>query len=305
VTFAPAFAYAMAARRATEDDLARWDLSCLTVAGCGAEPIPSPVLRRFTELFAARCGLPETAALPAYGLAEATLAVTMKPLGSPVRVTVRPDGEVISCGRPLPGVGVTVRDGGGRSLPDGAEGEIHVSGPSVTPGSVDDPGARPPGAELATGDLGFLLDGELHVTGRVKDLLIISGRNLHPQHVEWAAAEVEGVRRGAVVAFSVPSDDGERAVLVLEAPETAVPRIRTEVPARVADELGVALHAVTCVAPGTLPKTSSGKPRRAETRRRWLEGSLLPEPAGRLTTTLGVTRQLGRSLVAQIRNRRD
>jgi fatty-acyl-CoA synthase len=304
-TFAPAFAYALATRRATEDDLSRWDLSCLEVAGCGAEPIPSPVLRRFTELFAARCGLPETAPLPAYGLAEATLAVTMKPLGSPVRVTGRPDGEVISCGRPLPGVGVTVRDRHGRPRPDGEEGEIHVTGPSVTPGSVDDPRARPPGAELATGDLGFLLDGELHVTGRLKDLLILAGRNLHPQQVEWAAAEVEGVRRGAVVAFSVPTDDGERAVLVLEAADTAVPGIQAEVTARVADALGVALHAVVCVAPGTLPKTSSGKPRRAETRRRWLDGALVPEPAGRLNASLAVTRQLSRSLVAQIRHRRS
>lgn len=304
VTFAPAFAYAMATRRATEDDLTRWDLSCLEVAGCGAEPIPSPVLRRFTELFAARCGLPETAPLPAYGLAEATLAVTMKPLGGPVRVTRRPDGEVISCGVPLPGVGVTVRDPDGGERPDGEEGEIHVTGPSVTPGSLDDPGARPPGAELATGDLGFLLDGELHVTGRVKDLLILAGRNLHPQQLEWVAAEVEGARRGAVVAFSVPSDEGERAVLVLEAPEAAIAGLEAEVRVRLADELGVALHAVVCLAPGTLPRTSSGKPRRAETRRRWLAGTLDSEPAGRLDASLAVTRQLGRSLVSQIRYRK-
>lgn len=297
-TFAPAFAYAMLTRRAQEPDLATWDLSCLEVAGCGAEPIPPSVLRNFTELFAERCGLPVPAALPAYGLAEATLAVTMKPLGTPLRATAWDQAEVTSCGIPLPGVTVVVRDAAGRRVPDGEEGQIHVRGASVTPGG------SAPGGELATGDLGFLLDGELHVTGRLKDVLILAGRNVHPQQLESVAADVEGVRRGAVVAFSVPSDDGERPVLVLETTDAAAARVADAVPLRLSEELGIAVHAVACVPYGTIPKTSSGKLRRAETRRRWLAGALLPEPAGRLTTSLTVGRQVGRSLVAQVRSRR-
>lgn len=302
ITFAPAFAYALATRKASEEDLAAWDLSSLTVAGCGAEPIPPGVLERFTELFGSRCGLSPTAVLPAYGLAEATLAVTMKPLSGRLHTARWQDREVTSCGVPLPTVGVVVRDPQGRPVADGEEGEVCVTGPSVTPGAE-----RPRGGdegELATGDLGFLADGELHITGRVKDLLVLAGRNVHPQQLEWAAAEVDGVRKGSVVAFSVPSGGGERAVVVLEAEEALAERISAEVPGRVRDEVGVVVSAVTCVPRGSIPKTSSGKLRRAETRQRWLDGSLQPEPTGRTAELLAVTRQLGRSVASQLRARR-
>jgi fatty-acyl-CoA synthase len=300
ITFAPAFAYALATRRATEEDLATWDLSSLEVAGCGAEPIPPGVLESFTELFARHCALSETAVLPAYGLAEATLAVTMKPLGSKVRTSPWQDGEVISCGVPLPGVGVEVRDGDGRPVPDGEEGEICVRGPSVTPGAVGPRGGRLDG-ELATGDLGFVRDGELHVTGRIKDLLVLAGRNLHPQQLEWAAGEVAGVRRGGIVAFSVPSARGERAVVVVEAAEADPAGLPVAVKARVRDELGVVVSEVTCVPRGTIPKTSSGKLRRAEARERWLAGTLVRRPPGRATAARVVGAALFRSAVARLR----
>jgi fatty-acyl-CoA synthase len=303
ITFAPAFAYALATRKATETDLAAWDLSSLTVAGCGAEPIPPGVLERFTELFGERCGLSPTAVLPAYGLAEATLAVTMKPLDARLHTTRWQDREVTSCGAPLPTVGVVVRDEEGRAVPDGVEGEVCVTGPSVTPGAERPRGSTVEG-ELATGDLGFLADGELHITGRVKDLLVLAGRNVHPQQLEWAAAEVDGVRKGAVVAFSVPSEGGERAVVVLEADEAQAGQIGAAVPGRVRDEVGVVVSAVTCVPRGSIPKTSSGKLRRAETRQRWLDGTLAPERTGRAADVLAVTRQLGRSVASQLRARR-
>jgi fatty-acyl-CoA synthase len=303
ITFAPAFAYALATRKAAEEDLATWDLSSLTVAGCGAEPIPPGVLERFTELFGARCRLSPNAVLPAYGLAEATLAVTMKPLAAPVHTTRWQDRDVTSCGAPLPTVGVVVRDPEGRAVPDGEEGEVCVTGPSVTPGPERPRGGTVEG-ELATGDLGFLADGELHITGRVKDLLVLAGRNVHPQQLEWAAAEVDGVRKGSVVAFSVPSEGGERAVVVLEADEAQSERIAAAVPGRVRDEVGVVVSAVTCVPKGSIPKTSSGKLRRAETRQRWLDGTLEPEPTGRTAELLAVTRQLGRSVASQLHARR-
>jgi fatty-acyl-CoA synthase len=299
ITFAPAFAYALATRRATEEDLSAWDLSSLTVAGCGAEPIPPAVLRDFTTLFSSRCGLSESAVVPAYGLAEATLAVTMKPLDAPLRSAPWQDGEVTSCGVPLPGVGLVVRDGSGRPVADGDEGEICVSGSSVTPGAPRPEGG--PAGDLATGDLGFVRDGELYVTGRIKDLLVLAGRNVHPQQLEWVSGEVAGVRRGGVVAFSVPSPDGERAVVVAETSEADPAAIPAAVKARVRDELGVVVHDVTCVPRGSIPKTSSGKLRRAETRRRWLDGELAPEPAGRTATALAVGRALLRSGAARLR----
>jgi fatty-acyl-CoA synthase len=302
ITFAPAFAYALATRRAGEEDLAAWDLSSLTVAGCGAEPIPPEVLQSFTQLFADRCGLKETAVLPAYGLAEATLAVTMKPLDGKLRTAPWQGGEVTSCGVPLPGVGVVVRDPAGRPVPEGDEGEICVTGPSVTPGAVGS--ASVPDGELATGDLGFLQDGELYVTGRLKDLLVLAGRNVHPQQLEWAAGEVPGVRRGGVVAFSVPSTAGERAVVVVETVEPAPDGVPAAIKERVRDDLGVVVSEVTCVPRGTIPKTSSGKLRRAETRARWLAGTLAPERRGLAATGLVVGRALLRSALARLRSGR-
>jgi fatty-acyl-CoA synthase len=298
ITFAPAFAYALATRRAGEQDLEAWDLSSLTVAGCGAEPIPPEVLQSFTQLFADRCGLRETAVLPAYGLAEATLAVTMKPLEGKLRTAPWQGGEVTSCGVPLPGVGVVIRNTDGEPVPDGQEGEICVTGPSVTPGVVGSAGRT---GELSTGDLGFLQDGEVYVTGRLKDLLVLAGRNVHPQQLEWAAGEVPGVRRGGVVAFSVPSGSGERAVVVVETAEPVPEGLAAAVKERVLDDLGVVVHEVTRVPRGTIPKTSSGKLRRAETRERWLGGTLAPERHGRLSTALVVGRALARSALASLR----
>ena len=298
ITFAPAFAYALAMRKATEQDLETWDLSSLTVAGCGAEPIPPATLRDFTKLFSARCALSETAVLPAYGLAEATLAVTMKPLEEPLRSAAWQDGEVTSCGVALPGVGLVIRDRSGRAVPDGEEGEICVSGPSVTPG-VPHPAGSADG-ELATGDLGFVRDGQLYVTGRIKDLLVLAGRNVHPQQLEWVAGEVPGVRRGNVVAFSVPSARGERAVVVVESAAADPSAVPAAVRGRVQDELGVVVHEVTCVPRGTIPKTSSGTLRRAETRQRWLDGTLRPERSGRVATLIAVGRSLGRSLGSSV-----
>jgi fatty-acyl-CoA synthase len=299
ITFAPAFAYALATRRATEEDLSAWDLSSLTVAGCGAEPIPPAVLRDFTTLFSARCKLSETAVVPAFGLAEATLAVTMKPLDAPLLSAPWQDSEVTSCGVPLPGVGLVVRDRSGRPVPDGEEGEVCVSGPSVTPGAPRPPGGQD--GELATGDLGFVRDGELYVTGRIKDLLVLAGRNVHPQQLEWVAGEVTGVRRGGVVAFSVPSAEGERAVVVAETATEDPDAIPAAVKQRVRDELGVVVHDVTCVPRGSIPKTSSGKLRRAETRQRWLDGALTPESSGRTATALAVGRALFRSGTTRLR----
>jgi fatty-acyl-CoA synthase len=294
-SFAPNFAYALAARRVKDSDLDQWDLSCLRVLGCGAEPIQAPTMRQFTELFSARCKMPETAIMPAYGMAEATLAITLKPSHQHLRTIVidaesfsetgratapregKPAVEHVACGVAFEGHEVAILDEHGNPLPNGFEGEICHRGPSVTPGYYGNPEATAQSWRngwLRTGDLGFLDDGQLYVTGRIKDLIIVNGRNVHPQAVEWAVAEVDGVRRGNVVAFSVPGELGEELVVVLETKESETGPLAEEVRRAVQRELSLTARDVVCLKTGALPKTSSGKLQRRKTREMYLRGQL-------------------------------
>jgi fatty-acyl-CoA synthase len=294
-SFAPNFAYALVARKARPDDLARWDLSCVKAFGCGAEPIHPETMREFNTIFGEQCALPATALLPAYGMAEATLAITLKPVTTAM-VTRRvhagefqengvvtephpdhPVEEHVSCGVPFPEheVGIFAEDG--TRLADGVQGEIALRGPSVTPGYFRNAEATARAFRdgwLFTGDLGYVLDGEVYVTGRVKDLIILNGRNVHPQAVEWAASSVEGVRKGNVVAFSRPSAHSEELVVALETREADQARLSHDVRHAVQRELGLQVAEVICLEPGTLPKTSSGKLQRNKTRSQYLQGKL-------------------------------
>jgi fatty-acyl-CoA synthase len=294
-SFAPNFAYALAARRVKESDLAQWDLSCVKVLGCGAEPIQPETMRQFVELFSTKCKLPANAIMPAYGMAEATLAITLK-RAPDTMVTLHVDAELFSekgkveapregmpvvehvaCGFPFEGHEVAILDDHGQKLADGFEGEICHRGPSVTPGYFNNPDATAQSWRhgwLRTGDLGFLHEGQVYVTGRIKDLIIVNGRNVHPQAVEWAVAEVDGVRRGNVVAFSVPGDIGEELVVVLETKAEDKEPLIEEVKRAVQRELSLSTREVVCVKPGTLPKTSSGKLQRRKTRDQYLKGEL-------------------------------
>ncbi|MCB9687279.1 MAG: fatty acyl-AMP ligase [Alphaproteobacteria bacterium] len=294
-SFAPNFAFALAARRVTESDLQNWDLSCVKVLGCGAEPIKPQTMRDFTDLFAKHCSLPRNAVMPAYGMAEATLAIALKPATDEMRtltidaegfsetgriqpaVDGRASAEHVSCGIPFQGHEVAVLDEHGQPLPDGFEGEICHRGPSVTPGYFNNPEATAAAWRhgwLRTGDLGFLHEGEIFVTGRIKDLIIVNGRNVHPQAVEWATAEVEGVRKGNVVAFSVPGEIGEELVVVLETKEQDHAALIDEVKKAVQRELSLSTREVVCLKPGSLPKTSSGKLQRRKTREMYLRERL-------------------------------
>jgi fatty-acyl-CoA synthase len=275
--FAPNFAYALLARRATEEQLSRWDLSAWRVAGCGGEPVQPDTLRRFTDRFA-RCRFAPEAFLPSYGLAEATLAVAMKPLGTKVRtLTTSASQEVVSCGRVLPGHELVIAGEHG-PLPDGQEGQILVRGPSLADGYFSDPAATGEtfrGGWLRTGDLGFVQDGELYVTGREKDLVIINGRNHHPQSIEWVVNEVEGLRRGCAVAFSRPGAEGEELVVVVEARSAGgAAGLAAQIAKRVRAELSLSVADVVVLPAEGLPKTSSGKLQRRRTRELYLSGSL-------------------------------
>jgi fatty-acyl-CoA synthase len=319
VTFAPNFAYAVAVKRVKPADIAKLDLSRVRVFGCGAEPIRAATLRAFVDHFAP-AGVRDTAILPCYGMAEATLAISYHPIGTPMRVErVDPEllrtrqrvipvdtdadvVELVSCGRPLAGHEVRIVDGDRRVLPPREIGEIEVRGPSIAAGYFqDEPATRATFSDgwLRTGDLGFLADGDLFVSGRKKDLIIVAGRNYAPEQIEAAAARVEGVRPGNVVAFGAPGSRGtDDVVIVCEFSAQGThdrAAIEETVRARVATEIGVRVGEVVIIKPGTLPKTSSGKLQRSKTRALFLEGGLRRQgdrsPVGR-TKALMLARHL-------------
>jgi fatty-acyl-CoA synthase len=300
LTFAPNFAYALATKRARDKDLEHLDLSCVRLAGCGAEPINPKVMREFEERFA-RCGLRKDVLLPAYGMAEATLAITFSPRHTPWtsdRVSVagmqqgqatpatEADGgdvlELVSCGRVFPEHELKIVDERGQSLPERMVGEIWTRGPSVTQGYFQNPSAT---AEcwtdgwLHTGDLGYLADGNLYVCGRLKDLIIIRGANYYPQDLEWAVSELEGVRRDNVVAFSVQRNGEETLIMCAEANSSDAPALRKTIAAKVTEVSGITVGHVAVVRVGSLPKTSSGKVQRRRTKALFETGALEEHPA--------------------------
>jgi fatty-acyl-CoA synthase len=290
ITYAPNFAYALASKRVKQRDLSTLDLSTVRVAGCGAEPIQAATLHEFARAVAP-AGFKETAFLPSYGMAESTLAITFHRLGTPVRVDrvdaaalrhgeVKPgtELELVGCGVPFPEHALKIAGPDGASLPERAVGEIWARGPSVSAGYFENDEANaesfPGDGWLHTGDLGYLADGELFVCGRSKDLIIIRGANYHPQDLEWAVSELEGVRRGNVVAFSTQLDGEERLVLAAECASADAEAVRTRVAARINEAFGLAPYDVACVTLGSLPKTSSGKVQRRKTRDLYLDGAL-------------------------------
>lgn len=310
ISFAPNFAYALSARRCRPADVARLDLSRVHTMGCGAEPIHPDTLRAFADHFAP-AGLRGDTLMPAYGMAEATLAMALRPRGSGMRTRRAERGGVavedVSCGPPVPGHGMRVRGEDGRWLGEGEEGELVFEGPSVTAGYWRNPEATAAvfeGGRVRTGDLGYILDGEVYVTGRLKDLVIVRGRNIHPQAVEWAAAEVEGVRKGNVVAFARPGAAGEELVVVAETRAEPDADLGPRVRAAVREATGVDPAEVAFVPRGSLPKTSSGKLQRRLTRELFLAGRL--GQTGRRVSSgrsdpAALARHLGRGALARLR----
>ncbi len=320
ISAAPSFAYAYVADRVADADLAGLDLSSWRLALDGAEPVSAEAMRRFAARFAPH-GFDPGALMPVYGLAEAALAVTFARPGrrlegrrlDPVRlatdgVVVPGDREVVSVGGPVPGVEVELRTEDGREADEGRLGRIFVRGPSLMAGYLGDPAATAaalPGGWLDTGDLGFALGGELFVHGRAKDVVVVRGANHAPEEFEAALAGVAGLRPGCAVAvgFVPPGGEGEVLLLLAERGRGAAEpdaEVGGAVRRAVLDRTGVAPH-VVLLAPGTLPRTSSGKLRRQEALRRWLAGTLAP-PAK--VTRLGLALLAARSTLALRRARR-
>ncbi|WP_255116072.1 fatty acyl-AMP ligase [Streptomyces sudanensis] len=314
ITVGPNFAFDLCATTVGDEELAALDLSTLRQVFCGSEPVSRATLDRFRDRFGPACGFDPSSVIPCYGLAEATLFVSGKPLGVPGVPAVRLDREalergevrrtgardtgaavdVVSCGTVAHGHDVLVVDPDSRRpVPPGRVGELWVAGPNVAAGYHDRPDltaaafrARPEGAAdgpeyLRTGDLGFLLDGELFVTGRLKDLIVISGRNLHPQDIEESVTRVDPAMRRAA-AFSVRAADRDEEEVVVVAEYRGTPRefaaresgLRERVTEAVTADHGVRPAAVHFGPPGTVLTTTSGKVRRAATRAAYLSGGL-------------------------------
>ena len=319
---APNFAYALCAKRVRPRDRDGLDLSSWRLALNGAEPVNLRTIRDFVEAFGPQ-GFHPSAMYPVYGLAESSLAVTFPdrherrpPPKAPADVgtwvkhlvldraqlaagrVVQRQGQgcmaVVSVGRPVPGHEVLVTDAEGRPAQEGSVGHVVVRGPSVMKGYFQNPEATGKiirGGWLWTGDLGFFHDGELYVTGRAKDLLIVRGKNYYAEDLERIAERNPDVRQGGAVAFGV-YDEGKAqdlAVLVVETKvdgDAAREALAQAVSESVSTHSGLQLDEVVLVPPGTIPKTSSGKRQRALCRERYLDGTLTPRKTGKLGLAL-------------------
>jgi len=302
ISYSPTFGYELAGRRinggARDIDLSAW-----RIAGIGGDMVRAEVL----ESFAAHlkpAGFDAAAFLPSYGMAESTLAITFGDVSRPCQVDVidrahfklsrravpvaagheLPPERVrsfIVCGRPLPDHEVEVRDQRGRVLGDREIGHVLVRGPSLMAGYFENSAATE--AVMAadgfmdTGDMGYMIDGQIVITGRAKDLILHNGRNIWPQDIEWAVEQIQPLRSGDVAAFAVEAPSGEDEVVVLVecrlAKESEIEDLRRQVAAVVHRSAGIECE-VVMVPPKSLPFTSSGKLSRAGAKARYLTGEV-------------------------------
>jgi len=344
---APNFAYALATERIRDEEMAGIDLSAWRFALCGAETVVPEVLRAFAARFAP-WGFRAEALKPVYGLSEAALAVTFAALDRPYTsrvfdrealgergeaVTVpmqpgaartasdkgemgaatalRPQLEIVSVGRPLAGFRLELRDEQGFVVGENQVGRLFVAGPSLMRGYLDQPAATAAALRdgwLDTGDLGFLHQGELYLTGRAKEILLVRGRNYAPADLELAVSELPDVRRGCVAAAShlPPGRETEAVILFVEhrkgVPAERLEQLRARAREAVLARVGLAVDRVELLAPGTLPRTSSGKIRRGEAMKRYLAGRLTPPAAAGPLQLLGA---LARSRLARFKMARN
>jgi 1-acyl-sn-glycerol-3-phosphate acyltransferase len=300
VSPAPNFAYDLCVRKIADEELEGLDLSRWRLALNGSEAVSPDTLARFTGRFA-KYGFRPEAMCPVYGLAECAVGLAISPSNRAPRVDriarepferareVRPSApddprplRFVSCGRPLPRHEVRIVDAGDRIVGERVDGHVQFRGPSVTSGYYRNPEATRAAVHdgwMDSGDLGYLADGELFITGREKDLIIQAGRNLSAAEVEEIVSAVDGVRKGRVAAFAVRDETAgtERLVVVAES-NSHVPAARTALRDAIRDRIvtgiGVPPGDIVIAPPGSVLKTSSGKIRRAATRDAYLQGRL-------------------------------
>lgn len=296
LSFSPSFGYELCARRAESAPPAGMDLSSWRVAGIGGDMIRAKVLERFANAFQDH-GFSGNAFVPSYGMAEATLAISFAPLNRGVAVDrldidrLEREGTAVHatsgsvrardfarCGRSLPGHRLEVRASSGAPLPERRVGRIFVQGPSLMREYYRQPLATlttlSQDGWLDTGDLGYITDGEVVITGRAKDVILVNGRNIAPQDLEWTIEQqVDGLRGGDVAAFSVDDDDTETVIILVQCRATDAPRrakLRDDVETAIRKHHGVECRTVL-VPHNSLPHTSSGKLSRTRARQLYLD----------------------------------
>ena len=308
LSYSPTFGYDICARRISSQSNVgeRLDLSRWRTAGNGADMIRPDVMQNFVNAFAG-AGFRASAFTPSYGLAEATLAVTVMPPGEGIRVELveeeRLSGRprdlsrparyraIVNCGRPLPGMEVEIRgpDDGEDDNPRGDHqiGKVWCRGKSVMhsyfrnqQATEDCLVANADGEVwLDTGDMGYMADGYLFIVGRAKDMIIINGKNHWPQDIEWAVEQLPGCNHGDIAAFSVETDNGEEAPAVLVHCRVSEPEERIKLRNQIADKVR-GVTGMNCVVelvpPRSLPRTSSGKLSRAKAKKLYLSGEIQP-----------------------------
>jgi fatty-acyl-CoA synthase len=295
LAYSPTFGYELCTKRMRGGTEFSGDLSSWRAAGIGGDMVQDPILQRFSDAFAP-CGFRHEVFVPSYGMAETTLAMSFAPLDRAYSVDHidraglenqlakpaepgRNARALVACGPALPGHAFEIRDEAGQKLPERRIGRVFFRGPSVMTGYFQQPEltAEALGADgwLDTGDLGYLLEGEIVITGRAKDLIIINGRNIWPQDLEWTAETLPDLRRGDTAAFSVLGDNDEEMVVVLVQCRVSDLAARTKLAQDVAALLQRAMSVearVELVPPKGLPQTSSGKLSRAKAKANYLAG---------------------------------
>ncbi|HUG44961.1 MAG TPA: fatty acyl-AMP ligase [Sphingomicrobium sp.] len=301
VSYSPTFGYEICARRMSSQTRAedRFDLSRWRIAGNGADMIRPDVMQAFVDSFAG-AGFDAAAFCPSYGLAEATLAVSLMPPGEGIRIELVEEDElsgaedadqerprryraIVNCGKPVHGMEVEVRGADNKIVAERSIGRIFVRGRAVMVGYFRDQESTDAcltaDGWLDTGDMGYLSKGYIYIVGRAKDMIIVHGRNYWPQDIEWAVEQLPGFKSGDIAAFAITGPSGEETPAVLVHCRVSDPKER----GRLRDDIRERVHSITginavieLVPPRTLPRTSSGKLSRTKARSLYLSGEIQP-----------------------------
>ena len=301
LSYSPTFGYDICSRRMSSQTKAadRFDLSRWRIAGNGADMIRPDVMQAFVDSFA-DAGFKAQSFCPSYGLAEATLAVSIMPPGEGIRLELVEESElsgvgtpaqerprryraIVNCGRAVEGMEIEIRDADGAILADRSIGKVFCRGTSVMVGYFRDEESTRACLSgdgwLDTGDMGYLSNGYIFIVGRAKDMIIINGRNHWPQDIEWAVEQLPGFKSGDIAAFAITGPSGEETPAVLVHCRVSDPgergRLRDDIRERVRAITGIS-PVVELIPPRSLPRTSSGKLSRTKARNLYLSGEIQP-----------------------------
>ena len=298
ISYSPTFGYDICARRISSQSQVseRFKLSHWRLAGNGADMIRPDVMQAFVDAYG-DAGFKASSFLPSYGLAEATLAVSIMPPGEGIEVELVEESEltgvpgspdrptryraIVNCGKAVKDMTIEVRDGDGNVLPDRVIGKVWCTGPSLMVGYFRDPESTEAcmaDGWLDTGDMGYMSNGYIYIVGRAKDMIIINGKNYWPQDIEWAVEQLPGFKAGDLAAFSV-RNGGEETPAALVQCRPSGEAERAKLREQIKDKVG-SVRGMNCVVelvpPRTLPRTSSGKLSRAKARNLYLSGEIQP-----------------------------